>query len=419
MKKRDSHSVLSTFLMLYRTHVISALEKTREEFARFERSLRGEVGELAARLVALAGRSSAEVRRESGAVAARLTYPSDELDGAGAAVLPFRESWRSHEEARRWALETLRGRTTFAADGSQIFPGREASLPVAAVQVASFENPHAPEGRYTKDVYFEVIPPEQLLARAGDYESPEQVVGLRRFELEARAVCNFLERQSGWRGRNERAPLAFFDNTLLIASLRKGTDRHLSQRMADALAELIHVSCEAEVPVVGYVDHSYAHDVAGLLAALHRDLPESSAYDAQILRTPARGAARPPLADWGDRTIFFHCQRPNLAEAFFDAEGAPLVGFAYLQTTSDGHPARLDIPAWVHEAGLVEEVADAVRAECVVGNGYPYAIEAADQAAQMNGRDREMFLRTVQDFAAEHRLDFHVSHKALSKGRRR
>jgi hypothetical protein len=37
----------------------------------------------------------------------------------------------------------------------------------------------------------------------------------------------------------------------------------------------------------------------------------------------------------------------------------------------------------------------------------------------MNGRDREQFLRVVQDFAAEHRLDFHVSRKALSKGRRR
>ena len=48
-----------------------------------------------------------------------------------------------------------------------------------------------------------------------------------------------------------------------------------------------------------------------------------------------------------------------------------------------------------------------------------YAIEAADQAALMNGRDREQFLRVVQDFAAEHRLDFHVSRKALSKGRRR
>src|SRR5215204_1958577 len=405
--------------MLYRTHVISALEKTREDFARFERSLRGEVGELAARLRALAGRSSEEVRRESGAQAARLAYPSDELDRAGSALVPFGESWRSHEEARRWALEALRDRVTFAADGSQVFPGRDASLPVAAVQIASFENPHSPEGRYFKDVHFEVLTPEQLLGRRGDYESPEQVVALRRFEIEARAVCDFLERRSGWRARGERAPVAFFDNTLLVASLRKGTDRHLSQRMADALAELINVSRQTEVPVVGYVDHSYAHDIGGLLAALHEDLPGSNAYDAQILRARGGGAGAPPLAAWGDRTVFFHTRRPNLAEAFFDEEGAPLVGFVYLQTTADGHPARLDIPAWVHEAGLVEEVADAVRAECVVGNGYPYAIEAADQAALMTGRDRQQFLRVVQDFAAEHRLDFHVSRKALSKGRRR
>jgi hypothetical protein len=405
--------------MLYRTHVIDALESKREDFARFERSLRGEVGELAARLAALAGRTGAEVRQASGADAARVAFPSDELERAGGAVIPFRESWRSHEEARRWALETLRNRVTFAADGSQIFPGREASLPVAAVQVASFENPHTPEGRYTKDVHFEVLTPEQLLGRPGDYESPEQVVALRRFELEARAVCDFLERHRGWRGRGERAPLAFFDNTLLIASLRKGTDRHLSQRMADALAELINTSREASVPVVGYVDHSYAHDIAGLLAALHTDLPESNAYDAQILRARVGGMGAPPLAEWGDRTIFFHCRRPNLADVFFDETGAPLVGFVYLQTTAGGHPARLDMPAWVQAAGLVEEVAEAVRAECVVGNGYPYAIEAADQAALMTGRDREQFLRAVQDFAAEHRLDFHVSRKALSKGRRR
>jgi hypothetical protein len=405
--------------MLYRTHVISALERTREEFVSFERALRGEVGELASRLRSLAGRTGADVRREAGADAARVAFPSDELERAGAAVIHFRETWRSHEEARRWALGVLRGRTTFAADGSQVFPGREASLPVAAVQVASFENPHTPEGRYTKDVHFEIISPERLLGGQHSFESPEQIVALCRFELEARAVCDFLRRGRGWRARGERAPLAFFDNTLLVASLRKGTDRHLSQRMADALAELILLSRETEVPVVGYIDHSYAHDVAGLLAALHRDLPESNVYDAQILRASAGGAGAPPLGGWGDRTVFWHCQRPNLAESFFDERGEPLVGFVYLQTTADGHPARLDMPVWVHEAGLVEEVSDAVRAECVVGNGYPYAIEAADQAALMTGRDREQFLRVVQDFAAEHRLDFHVSHKALSKGRRR
>jgi hypothetical protein len=404
--------------MLYRTHVVSALEKTRADFASFERTMRGEVSELAARLHTLAGRTSAEVLRESGAVAARVAFPSDELDRAGGVGIPFREVWRSHEEARRWALEALRGRVTFAADGSQVFPGREASMPVAAVQIASFENPHSAEGRYLKDVHFEVIPPDQLLASARAYNSPEQVVGLRRFELEARAVCDFLERQRNWRSRGDRPPVAFFDNTLLIASLRKGTDANFSKRMADALAELILLSRETEVPVVGYVDHSYAHDITGLLAALYKDLPETNAYDAQILRARV-GGAQSLLEKWGDRTIFWHCQRPNLAERFFDESGAPLVGFVYLQTTADGHPARLDIPVWVHEAGLVEEVSDAVRAECVVGNGYPYAIETADEAAVMTARDREQFLRVVQDFAAQHSLDFHISRKALSKGRRR
>ena len=149
-----------------------------------------------------------------------------------------------------------------------------------------------------------------------------------------------------------------------------------------------------------------------------KDLPKTNVYDAQLLSAHA-GEWPPTLDAWGDRTIFWHCQRTNLAASFFDEHGAPLVGFVYLQTTSDGHPARLDIPAWVQEAGLLEEVTDAVRAECVVGNGYPYAIETADEAAVMTARDREHFLRAMQDFAAQHSLDFRISRKAASKGRRR
>jgi hypothetical protein len=404
--------------MLYRTHVINALEERREQFVGYERTMRDELSELAARLRALAGRTADEVKRESNAIASRVTYPSDELERAGGAVVPFGARWRSHEEARRWALDALRERVTFAADGSQLFPGRDATVPVAAVQIAAFENPHAPEGRYLKDVHFEVITPDQLLGGERVYESPEQIVGLRRFELEARAVCDFLKRQRDWRTRGARMPLAFFDNTLLISSRRKNTDVLYSKRYAAALSELILLSRDTQVPVVGYVDQSYAPDLRDLLEAFYHDLPETKIFDAQLLR--ARTADAPPLLDaWGDRTIFWHCQRQNLAASFFDEQDAPLVGFVYLQTTSDGHPARLDTPAWVHEAGLVEEVADTVRAECVVGNGYPYAIETADEAAVMTMRDREQFLRVMQDFAAQHQIDFRISRKATSKGRRR
>ena len=405
--------------MLYRTHVLSALEERREQFVNFERGMRDDVGELSARLRSLAGRTGEAVRRASETEGKRVTFPSDELESAGRAVLAFNEAWRSHEEARRWAVAALAGRVTFAADGSQLFPGREASVPVAAVQVASFENPHAPEGRYLKDVHFEVITPDRLVEGGRAYESPEQVVGLIRFELEARAVCGVLKRHEGWRGRGERVPVAFFDNTLLISSRRKSTEVIFSNRYASALAELIHLSRETEVPVVGYVDHSYAPDIRDLLEAFYKDLPETNVYDAQILSTRAPDGSDPFLAAWGDRTIFWHCRRENLAANFYDERGEPLVGFVYLQTTGDGNPARLDIPAWVQKAGLVEEVVDAVRAECVVGNGYPYAIETADEAAVMTARDREQFLRVMQDFAAQHSLDFRLSRKPASKARRR
>jgi hypothetical protein len=54
-----------------------------------------------------------------------------------------------------------------------------------------------------------------------------------------------------------------------------------------------------------------------------------------------------------------------------------------------------------------------------LGNGYPYAVETADEAAVMTARDREQFLRVMEDFAAEHRLDFRLSRKPASKARRR
>ncbi len=405
--------------MLYRHHLASALEERREEFVRFERELRDEVGEAASRLRALGGRKASELKASADARAARVTFPSDELDAAGGVAVPFGASWASHEEARRWALDVLKGRTTFAADGSQIFPGREVSMPVAAVQVASFENSHTLEGEYRKDVEIRVITPGELLEGDRAYESPEQVIGYRRFELEAETIRRFLERKEGWRARGERMPLAFLDGTLLFSSRRKDAVVMFAKHYSEALVKLVRLSRETQVPVVGFIDQSYAPDLRDLIEALDKTFPHTAVYDAQILRAPAGGDGPPLLSSWGDRTIFWHCQRTNLAEQFYDEGGEPLVGFVYLQTTADGAPARLDIPAWVHAAGLLEEAVDAVRAECVVGNGYPYAIETADEAAVMTARDRQQFLRAMQDFADQNSFAFRVSRKAASKGRRR
>ncbi len=388
----------------------------------FERTWGAEVRAYARRLRALAGRSAAEIAQAAtqGRKRRPSALPSDELERAGACVVPFEAQWRSHEDARRWALQALAGRSTCAVDGSQLLPGREISLPVAAVQVAAFENPHTPEGRgYRKAAHFELITPDELLATDGGKLTAADIVGLRRFALELRVLAEFLERKRGWRARGERVPVALFDGTLLISATQIRTESNFPRKYIEAVAQAISLSRTTEVPLVGFVDQSYARDLTGLLDTLAGDARRSAlVYDAQILHAADESDA-PLLAAWGDRTIFCYCQREGLTQEFFDEHDKPLVGFLYLQTTGEGAPARLDIPAWVYEAGLLDEVVDAVRAECVVGNGYPYALETADEAAYISGRDRAQFVRALQEFSAREQVGFSVARKAISKAHRR
>ncbi|HZH90711.1 MAG TPA: DNA double-strand break repair nuclease NurA [Pyrinomonadaceae bacterium] len=408
------------------------MRERREEFVRFEAVWGASVGTYARRLRELGGRASEDIRDAAaraiaaGAARAAGALPTGELDSAGAFVIRFDERWRSHEEARRWALDVLKERVTCAADGSQILPGREISLPVAAVQAAWFENPHTANGQdsYRKESRFALITPEELLQAEGGAATAADLVGLRRFELELGALSEFLERRRGWRARGERTPVAFFDGTLLLSTTRTRTqniDASLSGGYVKAIVEAVELSRETQVPLIGYIDQSYARDIVRLLDLLSTGAtPAATVFDARLLSaTKTADAAGALFAAWGDRTIFCHCVREGLTPDFEDAEGNPLVGFVYLQTTGEGAPARLDIPAWVYDAGLLGEVIDTVRAECVVGNGYPYALETADAAAVITGQDHEQFLRAMQEFAAEQNLDFHVSRKPVSKARRR
>jgi hypothetical protein len=419
--------------MLYRPHLNAALRERREEFVRFEAAWGASVGTYARRLRALGGRTSVEIRDtasrriEAGAARVVGALPTRELDSAGAFVVPFGERWRSHEESRRWALAVLRERVTCAADGSQILPGREISLPVAAVQTAWFENPHTASGQdsYRKESRFALITPEELLLEEGGAATAADLVGLRRFELEMRALSEFLERRRGWRARGERTPVALFDGALMLSTTRTRTQTIapvFSEGYAKTIVAAVELSREVQVPLVGYIDQSYARDIVRLLDLLSTEAkPAAAVFDAPLLSAAGNGMpdAAPLFAAWGDRTIFCLCVREGLTKDFVDAEGNPLVGFVYLQTTGEGAPARLDIPAWVYDAGLLDEVVNTVRAECVVGNGYPYALETADAAAVITGQDREQFLRAMQEFATEQNLDFHVSRKPVSKARRR
>jgi hypothetical protein len=178
--------------MLYRNLLVDALRERRDEFMRFDRAWREDVRDYAGRLRGLEGQTAQAVRDVVGAARTPGALPSGELDQAGSFVIPFGRSWRTHEEARRWAIDVLQERVTFAADGSQLLPGREITLPVAAVQVAWFENPHTRDGKYRKEASFDIISPVELLEGSADRLSAETVVGLHRFRMETKALRAFL-----------------------------------------------------------------------------------------------------------------------------------------------------------------------------------------------------------------------------------
>jgi hypothetical protein len=292
-----------------------------------------------------------------------------------------------------------------------MFAEREVSLPVAAVQIGWFENDHRADASYVKNARFVILSPRELLS-ADEPAIPETRVSERRFREEIEAAAEFMRRKAGWRGRGERMPLAFYDGTFFLSIALERTE--IQTGMVERLVGLVRLSEQTGVPIAGFVDRSFARDLLTLADAFDgRDGPVARTLDdISVLDVSA-------LPNWGDRTPFFFCRRRGLEAFTGDGRRRSIAGFVYLRTTAGNPPARIDIPSWISDAGLLDEVLDVVRAECVVGLGYPYPIEAADQTAVIGVRDRDLFLRALQAFSAENDLEMKISRKAASKGRRR
>ena len=362
----------------------------------------------------------AEANSTRGSLGAR---PSAEYDrwhtGAGL-VVPFGATFAHHGEARAWA-ERLRDVTTVAVDGSQLLPWRDASVPVALVQAGIFENPHRPPMPYLKDVVTEVLSPEELLGGADDgdartgevYGYSEQIVHLRRFELETRVLAERMRRYAEAAGSMTapRRVVAFSDGSLILSFALKLPPLY-RDRYVGAMRALLRASEEYRVPLVGYIDTSFAHDLVTLLRGVASDapLPEPRGVHDALLWQGRLG--------WGDRTPAFISARDDLARMGYDDQ-QNAVAFTYFQAALDRPPARLEFPRWVLEAGLLDEVMEVVSAETIAGNGYPYCLEAADAVAVITVADRAQFYALFQDFAAREGLTFTFSKKALSKSRRR
>ena len=178
---------------------------------------------------------------------------------------------------------------------------------------------------------------------------------------------------------------------------------------------LLHCSHKTRTPLVGFVDSSYSRDVVTLVNLLYPG--------AQIARSGDASLFGRILTAWGDRSPLFLCaRRDSLNLDPSRATKAPFykeVAFAYVNLVSDRAPARLEMPRWILDAGRADEIIDRVRAESVVGVGYPYAIETADALAVISQQDRERFYRILQDFLEQSGIPLSTARTMRSKQQRR
>jgi NurA domain-containing protein len=401
--------------MIQRDKILKQLQSKRDQFVAFEDSFQDEAGKYHDALDRMAMLPSSELTRKLATVETPGALPTEEFDEAAGLRIDFPHKWKNHQEAREWAFDALLDHPTFAVDGSQIRPDDDFSIPVAAVQVAWFENRHTVDGRYVKDARFEVLTPEDLTVEFGeDHVISEQQINLRRFELEIESLRATMEKLSAPGGDDAKLAVAFFDSSLVI-SFADRLQGEAQERHVRAMLELLRSSEKTGVPLVGYVDGSRSRDLVHMTASLFKLNDAEKIHDAWLVDS---------RLTWGARTPMFVCARGgadrkqlSVLEKFEEYRRG--VGFVYLKTSATAPPARLEIPLWVLERGLLSQVIDLVIAEVVVGNGYPYVIQSADAAAVINSRDRDAFYAIFQRFAREHEIGLRISQKTASKSRRR
>lgn len=337
-------------------------------------------------------------------------------------IFPFGREFANHEQAREWA-ECIEGITTVAVDGSQLLPWRDASIPVALVQVGLFLNPHHRGRPYTKDVRMEVLAPDDIMEASkvessdpDSYPYSDMQVTLRRYLLEIETLCNLMEQCAHTRrmGDPAHSPVFFFDGSLVVSFALTMPNPYRDRYITSAMT-LLRMSEQLRIPLIGYIDTSYARDVITMLRRL------DSVQDHPVLRDTKRihdALLWSGRLQWGDRTPAMICARGEILDQYGPYRDK--VAFCYLQTTASRAPARLEFPRWLLDDGLLEPVMDVIRAEVIAGGkGYPYAIETADAVSVITMQDRSDFYAQFQAFMEKQGVKFTFSTKSISKSVRR
>lgn len=374
--------------------LMQELSDSRDQFAEFDENVKSVSEEYRAKLPVL---DSLDISINS----SLRKYSGCKVLEEGAFVRHFMPKFESRQQATDWALDTLKGTTLAAVDGSQIFPSPAFSMPVGLAQACTVTNGHTGKNSYSTTSALKLMTPAEL-KEAGGYAYAQSPVSLKRFEMECEQIVTFTETHPG--------NLVFMDGSLVLSFITQMGDKEQA-RYVEAIGRVMEASERNTSPVVAYTDMSMSQDLITMMRLFFKLTPTSNLTDAYVIRE---------ALNWGDRTRAFLCDRDdrmgNGNPSVLDLYGKHRDSIAFFYLNASGAlPSKAEVPAWCVKEGMLDRITDIIRAECIIRPGYPDIIHRAHEYATINNAESGLFESVIDSMARKHKLNLFKSAKELNK----
>jgi len=326
-------------------------------------------------------------------------YSGAKLLEPGKLIRSFPFNWKNRHDAIEWVDSVLSGVAVGAVDGSQIYSDKNYEIPLAVIQTSQILNRHTDDSDYKEITEAQVITPDEFES-ASVYSFGSEYVDARRFALECDSIMQLMNEQN--------KPCVMLDGALILSHINV-LNRNIRDIYVRAIHKLLEASEKTHVPLIGFIDTTMPRDVNLMMHFLF-GLKKGKLSDTHLFSHLL----------WGERTAAFLCDRDDRrgdeARSVLDNYGKfkDKVAFFYMRV-SNGLPARVEFPAWMYEEGMVDKVADIIRAECVIRSNYPDILMRAHEAAVIKMNEHGLFYGMLDNFCKAHGIRINKSAKNFHK----
>jgi len=326
-------------------------------------------------------------------------YSGARLLEPGKLIRSFPFNWKNRHEAIEWVDSLLSDVAVGAVDGSQIYSDKNYEIPLAVIQTSQILNRHTNDSDYKENTEAQIITPDEFES-ASVYSFGSEYVDARRFALECDSIVRLM--------KEDDKTCILLDGALILSHINV-LNRNIRDIYVRAITKLLEASEKMRTPVIGFIDTTMSRDLTLMMHFLF-GLKKGKLSDTHLFSHLL----------WGERTAAFLCDRDDRrgeeARSVLDNYGKfrDQIAFFYMRV-SNGLPARVEFPAWMYEEGMVDKIADIIRAECVIRSNYPGILMRAHEAAVIRMNEHDLFYGILDNFCKAHGIRINKSAKHIHK----